>query len=169
LRSCTHFCQLVDSDSDLVVAIILSYARHDTAFARRRLDACPRNVFLFGVLGLSCVTYSNFRRHYWMGRDPPGVSDHRSRSGRGFSRVTGSNKPSDGGIHDGSDSRCPLGEALGSGSNLGRHHGTCRADASDRLYSADSSTNPHLDGWRVVIFGIPSAMLVYAITGLAGC
>jgi exopolysaccharide production protein ExoZ len=28
------------------------------------------------------------------------------------------------------------------------------------------STNPHLDAWRVVIFGIPSAMLVYTITGL---
>jgi exopolysaccharide production protein ExoZ len=27
------------------------------------------------------------------------------------------------------------------------------------------STNPHLDGWRVVIFGIPSALVVYTITG----
>jgi peptidoglycan/LPS O-acetylase OafA/YrhL len=28
------------------------------------------------------------------------------------------------------------------------------------------STNPHIDGWRVVIFGLPSALLVYTITGL---
>jgi peptidoglycan/LPS O-acetylase OafA/YrhL len=28
------------------------------------------------------------------------------------------------------------------------------------------ATSPHLDSWRVVIFGVPSAMLVYAITGL---
>src|SRR6202035_1360779 len=27
------------------------------------------------------------------------------------------------------------------------------------------ATSPHLDSWRVAIFGIPSAMLVYAITG----
>jgi peptidoglycan/LPS O-acetylase OafA/YrhL len=28
------------------------------------------------------------------------------------------------------------------------------------------ATSPHLDRWRVVIFGIPSAMLLYAITSL---
>ena len=28
------------------------------------------------------------------------------------------------------------------------------------------ATSPHLDSWRVATFGIPSAMLVYAITGL---
>ena len=28
------------------------------------------------------------------------------------------------------------------------------------------ATSPHLDSWRVVIFGVPSAMLVYAIAGL---
>jgi peptidoglycan/LPS O-acetylase OafA/YrhL len=28
------------------------------------------------------------------------------------------------------------------------------------------ATSLHLDGWRVVIFGIPSALLIYAITGV---
>jgi hypothetical protein len=28
------------------------------------------------------------------------------------------------------------------------------------------ATSPHLDGWRVVIFGIPSALLIYPITGV---
>ena len=28
------------------------------------------------------------------------------------------------------------------------------------------ATSPHLDSWRVVIFGVPSAMLVYAMAGL---
>jgi exopolysaccharide production protein ExoZ len=28
------------------------------------------------------------------------------------------------------------------------------------------ATSPHIDGWRVVIFGVPSAMLVYAMAGL---
>ena len=28
------------------------------------------------------------------------------------------------------------------------------------------ATGPHLDGWRVVIFGIPSALIVYAIAGV---
>ena len=28
------------------------------------------------------------------------------------------------------------------------------------------AASPHLDGWRVLIFGIPSALLIYAITGV---
>jgi exopolysaccharide production protein ExoZ len=32
----------------------------DATFARGWVDACPRNVFLFGLLDLSCVTHSNF-------------------------------------------------------------------------------------------------------------
>jgi exopolysaccharide production protein ExoZ len=28
------------------------------------------------------------------------------------------------------------------------------------------AANPHLDGWRVIVFGIPGALIVYALTGL---
>src|SRR5262249_45255252 len=28
------------------------------------------------------------------------------------------------------------------------------------------AASPHLDGWRVIIFGVPAALIVYALTGL---
>jgi len=40
-----HFYQLIDTDAHLIVAIILTNSRHDAAFARGRLDACPRTYF----------------------------------------------------------------------------------------------------------------------------
>jgi hypothetical protein len=27
-------------------------------------------------------------------------------------------------------------------------------------------TSPHLDFWRVILFGVPSALLIYALTGI---
>jgi Acyltransferase family len=54
---------------------ILTNSRRDTAFARGRLDACPRTILLFGVLDFSCLTDSDLGRCYWMGRDPLVDSD----------------------------------------------------------------------------------------------
>ena len=71
-----HFYQLIDTDAHLIVAIILTNSRHDAAFARGRLDACPRTILLFGVLDFSCLKDSNLGRRYWMGRDPLVDSGH---------------------------------------------------------------------------------------------